>query len=295
VAQAGPVTPPTASPHLPVAKSVLPPVAETLPDDLDALLDFEQAAPALPPSRESNPYRAPQAAESQAVTAGGAIRRVTYSEVLSATWQIFKSQGVALIGATLVSSLAFFGILIVLRVVLVGLASAIAALELGSVPVAVALVAAYLLGLYCAVVMLVMGYLRYCVLLVRGKSASLSTLFATTSLGSGALVILVMLVAIVLGSILLVVPGIVASLLLAVAPIALVDRECSGFEALKLSTRIMSANFLPGFLAMFSAGFGGNLLVGLTCGVGLLVVFPFQVVLMTVIYLRATGRRAAID
>src|SRR5690606_14732863 len=115
------------------------------------------------------------------------------------------------------------------------------------------------------------------------------------SLVPGALVLLIMFVAMVVGTILLVVPGIAAGVLLAVAPIALVDRECGGFEALKLSTRIMSANFLSAFLVMFSAGLGGSLLVGITWGLRSWLVIPFLVTLLIVIYWRATGRRLAID
>ncbi len=200
-----------------------------------------------------------------------------------------------MIGATVLSLLGIVAVLAVHRVFLAGIGLLMQALEIRSLPIGFAFVMFALFGLVAGVMFVFLGYLRYVFLIARGKPAELSAFFSVGPLLlPGVLVCLCSVVAVLAGS-LLIVGGLIAGILLVLAPVVLVDKGSSAFNALALSARVMSKNFLPGFLLLMTIGFPGNLLIALTCGLGVLIVAPLEVLLWSVIYLRATGRRTAID
>ncbi len=65
--------------------------------------------------------------------------------------------------------------------------------------------------------------------------------------------------------------------------------------AINASFKVVSQNLLPVFLLLFSVGLLGNVLNLFTLGFGALVILPFQCLLASVIYLRGSGRRTAVD
>jgi uncharacterized membrane protein len=140
------------------------------------------------------------------------------------------------------------------------------------------------------------GLISFSLGAARGRPVGVNGIFsAGRFLVSGTAVLLVTVIGAIVGMFLLVVPGLLCIILLAIAPIALVDRDEGISSALTLAARVMSKNLLPAFLLLFPVGLGGNLIALLTCGLGVLLVAPFQLFLLVTIYLRATGQRTAYD
>jgi hypothetical protein len=276
----------------------IPAVDDTVADDLGALLDLERTAPALPTANalEVNPYRAPHTSESRADgSAPDEIRRIIYGETFTTAWQIFKSHAGSLIGATLCCTIVLALVFGMHQALLVGAMSILSLLEIRSPAVTYVVVIASLFALLAGITFVFLGYLRYVLLTARGKPAELNALFSTGPLTlPGMLVLLCTLLATAVGS-LLIVGGLIAALLLVLAPVILVDQERGAINSIATSARIMSKNFLPGFLLLSTVGFVGNLLTLLTCGLGVFAVAPLLSLLWSVIYLRATGRRTAAD
>jgi len=95
-----------------------------------------------------------------------------------------------------------------------------------------------------------------------------------------------------IGTLLLVVPGVIAYLGLWLGKFYVVDRQQGAVESLQASWRDTNGN--KGDLFVFALAYFGLVLVGLCmCGIGMLLTLPIAEAALTVIYLRRTGQIAA--
>lgn len=79
-------------------------------------------------------------------------------------------------------------------------------------------------------------------------------------------------------------------LCVSLSPLALVDGKAQNcVDAIRLSVRLMWPNLWRILVAEIAVGLMGSVLIVLTLGLGLLVVIPFHLVFVAVVYLRATG------
>jgi len=134
------------------------------------------------------------------------------------------------------------------------------------------------------------GMVRMTLAAVREQPAPLSLLF------SGADRFLTMFGAMLLtglavgfGTLLLIVPGIIAYLGLWLAKFYVVDRQQGAIESLQSSWRDSAGN--RGDLFVFSLAYFALALVGVcACGIGMIVTLPIAEAALAVIYLRRTGQ-----
>ena len=270
-------------------------------DEIAAMLDFEKTVPRAPSpdSLDINPYRSPTSTDGTPKSArddASEFKRITYGETIHAAWEILKANFWRLVGATALYSISMTFAQGVLTQALEKFGQAVAARGAGSTGLAIVVITLYLLTLLAFVAFFTLGYLKYIVQITRGKPAEVSMIFSSLPLFlPGYLLFVAIVLAVMIGVVLLIVPGLLAGLLFALAPIVFVDRESGVVESLRVSAGVMSKNLLPAFLLLFSVGMAGNILLVLTCGLGSLVVTPFHAILASVIYLRASGRRTAVD
>ncbi len=271
------------------------PSAENPLDDIAAMLDFEQSAPATARPLESNPYQSPRASE-RPTRKNGEVQRIRYGETMRTTWAIFKAKLGSCIGATVIVMIGFglaHGLLIG---AILAFAQVVVALKIGSVALANSVVVFFVSVNLLVLTYLTLGYCKFMLQLARGKPAEVSMLIDSLPLlWPGVGVFLLMFLAVGMGTFLLIVPGIFVAILLSLAPLALVDKEEGVLAALGLSAKLMMHNLLPVFLLLFPVILIGNLLSTVTCGLGGLITAPFQTLLAAVIYLHASGRQTAVD
>lgn len=121
------------------------------------------------------------------------------------------------------------------------------------------------------------GYAKFNLNLLDGAPATVGDLFAYFSYWKNAIIArLVSTVIITLFSILFVIPGIIASLSLAMVPYILAENpDMKAIDALKLSKNIMDGNRWRLFCLQFSF-IGWHLLASLTLGIGYLWLTPYM-------------------
>ena len=122
-----------------------------------------------------------------------------------------------------------------------------------------------------------LGYCRFNLRLADGRSGTIGDLFSEFGrFLDGFLLNLLTTIFVVLWSLLLVIPGIVASYSYAMAPyIMQEDPECSAMEAIRRSKAMMDGH--KGELFWLDLTFiGWELLSGLTLGIGALFLVPYQ-------------------
>jgi hypothetical protein len=285
-------------PSIPVAPAVFP--DEPIRDDIDELLDLELpvARADSPSPAQLNPYQSPSSDNNpQRVVRRGEIEitRVAYGDVMRTSWRIYKAN----LGAGLVVTIITMfcsGLLQSLVVALMPVL-AVAARNLGLGEAAVfPIMGLSLLAQLFLLTFFLCGLISFSLDTARGRPTGVGAVFsAGPHLVSGAGVLLVALCGVVAGAFLLVVPSLICAILLALAPVVLVDRDEGMLPSLTLSARVMLKNFLPAFLLLISVGIVSNLITLITCGLGILLVAPFQLFLLVTLYLRATGQRTAYD
>jgi uncharacterized membrane protein len=232
-------------------------------------------APGQPPYPEGQP---PQGA-----TSGG----WTPSELISAGWDRFGKHAVVLVLA--------YTVYLVLVEVFQAPGIAIDSLErmrpdlVAWAPPRIARMAVTAPIAFVVSAFLHVGLLRLVLQAARGEAPSFAVLFS----GAGRVLpmlglTLLMGMALVLGFLLFIVPGVILSLGWCMAPYYLVDANLGPIEALEASweaTKGVRGTLFLLFLAMFGIG-----LLGLVCCcVGMLVAGPLTMVIHAVAYLRLAG------
>ena len=139
---------------------------------------------------------------------------------------------------------------------------------------------------------ILMGNARFQINLLTGQGARFTDLFSQIHrLWAGFSMIFLQGLFVYLWSLLLVIPGIIASYRYAMMPYLMAEfPELSALDAMRESKRLMRGNKWRLFCLQLS--FLGWLLLGcLTLGIGLLWVYPYQSAAEAAFYLEITGRR----
>lgn len=234
--------------------------------------------PYAPPGQDDGGYLPPTA-----VGALGPPQPWQVGEVCRIGWEVIKREPM-LIVAQLIAFLVPNSLGSI-----TGVAEAVGVLEAGSAP-ALALQGVFTLVSVFLGWFLQVGMVRMFLAAVREQPAPLSLLF------SGADRFLTMFGAMFLtgfavgiGTLLLIVPGVIAYLGLWLGKFYVVDREQGAIEALQSSWRDTDGNRLD--LFVFACAYFALVVVGFClCGIGILVTLPLAEAALTVIYLRRTGQ-----
>lgn len=295
------------------------------PASLPAHLDFSERLPVAPAKPESfNPYASPVLVEGpsyQPSAEGGdfAIRptRFTFSELMSITWQVFRTH----IGMFTLLGAVLFGIFIAQQVVefAIGLVGGdtnspgvLIAIRFGAQVMNFLVQVATTLGGYC-----------FCLRLLRTGRTSLSAFLGFTSfywqgllkdilvlIAGVGVAFVVMLPAIFVGVLglnelvnpvflicMLVLLCALAFLMLPVfvAGVFLVDKRLGATEALQESWRCSQGNRWPLFGALLVVGLLGGLFMICTLYLGMIVFLPYLSLLACVAYMLMAGQKEAIS
>lgn len=243
---------------------------------------MQQMPPGHQPLNPPNPYAPPIAAGQSPVRVGaGAPLDWELGEVLSQAFDILKRYPVPLIVAPFLAQLISqaLGFSVELVKLVVDDTTVLGILGLG---IALAQVA---VGTFFAV-----GLTRLFVAAARGQEPEFGALFS----GDGRTMLLLLLtqllvgLAVIIGTALLIVPGVIAALGLAFALYYCVDLGEGPVEAVKRSWEATSGQKMK--LFVFALACIGVLLAGLfACLVGLLVAYPLVMLAAAIIYTRISG------
>jgi uncharacterized membrane protein len=243
------------------------------------------------PGIPQNPYASPSSSyDPPTAFSGGAlsVQQMDVGVALSAAWNLLRLNAVVLIGAYFIQLVLSFGISFGF-----GIASGI----LGQVLQDPQHPAVMLVQMSSSVVnqliqlWLAIGAILINLAVARGQNASIGMLF------SGAPYLLryigaaiIFGIAMGVGFLLLIVPGIYVVLTYWSYMYFLVDRNCGVFESFQLAKTHASGNRLNSFV-MFLLAAGLGMLGILACGIGLLVTAPLAFLTMVICYLMMTGQR----
>lgn len=236
--------------------------------------------PYAPPGHEDGGYPAP------AVGALGPPQPWEVGEVCRIGWEVIKREPMLI-----VAQLIVFVVPQVLGSVTTVI-EAMGVLEPESMPALLLQLVSTLVSV-CIGWFLQVGMVRMFLAAVREQPAPLSLIFSggdrvLTMFGA----LLLSGFAVGIGTLLLVVPGVIAYLGLWLAKFYVVDRQQGAVESLKSSWRDTDGNRLD--LFVFALAYFALSLVGLClCGIGILVTLPIAEAALTVIYLRRTGQAHA--
>jgi len=242
---------------------------------------------AAPPVVETgNPYQSPvtRTAVSSEAPSGINPTKIDFSDMLGRAWKILKANLGISIGAILILFVA---------------------------NIAVSLAVGFILGAADIREPLVNGLLNYFLTLVpntfftaggmifflniaRGKPGDLADLFkGGPRLLPATIVIFLYTVAVYVGMILLIVPGVIVALMFSQALILTIDRQTGITESFGVSRKLTAGNKLTLFVLYLVIGFGGIAFVIITCGLGLLLLMPYSLTLLVTVYLAMAGERTA--
>jgi uncharacterized membrane protein len=128
--------------------------------------------------------------------------------------------------------------------------------------------------------------------IANGREVSVGSFFKPRSIGNVVIATLIVGVITTIGFFLCVIPGLIASIMLMFAIIALLDRGLSAVDSIKASFDLAKANFgqvLLTWLVILAAVVVGALL----CGVGLLVALPLAALIEVYAWRRLSGGEVA--
>jgi phage FluMu protein Com len=239
-------------------------------------------------AQSQNPYQSPGEMETPPELAAEILRgfhptRIEVGDVMSRTWTIYKANLWPCVLVVFLYLVINFGMP---QLVSFGLRSADAmnGLALGVINILGGLLSIWLsLGLWI-----------YMLKTARGEKADVADLFSGGRLIVPAIGIsLIVLAAVIVGSILLIVPGIIISLMWSQATLVLIDRRTGVLDSLRYSARATSGNKLTLFAIGLAASVIGLVSTVCTIGVGLFFVYPYMALLLAVSYLAMTGQTTA--
>lgn len=149
------------------------------------------------------------------------------------------------------------------------------------------------IGLIVFLAMLVQSaYLSGLLDIADGREVAIGSFFKPRNFGAAAVAALLVALAVTVGYILCIVPGIAAAFLLAYAGHFAVDRGLSGPDALKASFETVKGNAGNSILTTLLAGIVGGLGTAL-CYVGVLVTGPLAALVQVYAYRRLSGGQVA--
>ncbi len=140
---------------------------------------------------------------------------------------------------------------------------------------------------------LAMGLIRAALAVLDGREPDVGMLFHTEGLVPYLIASILVGIAVGIGFILCIIPGIILSFLFAFYGYAIVDGKTDdAIEAMKMSWQLVSKNIGPLFL-LFVLAFLINLVGALLCGVGLLFTYPITAVAVAYAWRTISGGRIA--
>ena len=242
----------------------------------------------------SNPYASPAAFPAPATpfaTGHGELNPtiIDFGDIFNRTWEIFKVHwGMCLVVMILVGLIgAAFNLMVGIPMNLMAMATGdpYLAMAFGVANYACTILFNTWLGIGQAVY-----FLRIC----RGQQADIGEIFRggpyfLPVVGATILFLLIWL----LGSLLLIIPGIILALMFAQFYYLIIDQKLGVMESLDVSRQLMVGNKLTLFAINIVASLLGVLVILCTCGFGVLAVGPFLALLYAVIYLAVTGQPTA--
>ena len=266
-----------------------------LADEASISRNLVEVAPIILLMNEANPYAPPQtdlprAKRGARAAFAGTPRPWKTGEVLELAWQRVRTQKAVLMGASfcglglpqLVTFLprAFFEV--DARNVVHGNLLAYQATVLA------AQLASFFLSSY-----FLAGSAKIWIDVARGKEARFGDLFggfARTPSMLGMILLMTMTMAISVGFVCLIVPGIILTAGFSVAQYFVVDAEMGPMRALSASWEVTKGHRL----ALFGFGLAATLVMTIgafACGFGMLLTYPIVYVALAIVYLRISGHR----
>ena len=247
--------------------------------------------PAQPssPSNAPNPYAAPSATFDPSSSASGQLSWHNFDpgHALTTAWELFKPTAGILIAAYLIQLGFSFAISFAS-----GISIAIAEQVIGNPNAPLVILIQLGTSLLNQLIQgwLTLGFMRISLAIARRQPATVGMLFSGAPyllryIGSSIL----FGIAVTIGLVLLIVPGVYLILTYWSYLYFIVDRDCGVMESFQLAGEYGSGNRMNFFvLALMSMGI---MLLGLlACGVGILVAGPLVLLMISVAYLMMTGQ-----
>jgi len=250
-------------------------------------------APVAPDSM--NPYQSPAGLgpEPTAFAPAGEIRptRIDFSETLSRTWAVFTDRWVQVLGGLFLAGLVSLPIYVAFQVVNIFVVPQI---QDPAVGISVMVLAQIVFQVY--MFWITIGVQMFALGVVRGEQPRYGLIFA----GGRFLLSIVLCgiltqIIVMLGFILLIIPGFIFAMMLIQAQLLIIDRNLGVIDAMSTSRDVMVGNKLTVFALFLVTGIIGLLLALITCGLGYFAVGPYVMILSIVIYLGVTGQPTMAD
>lgn len=248
------------------------------------------AAPVSAPPDSTNPYQSPTGSglEPQSFAAPGAIRatRIEFGETLSRTWAVFTERWSTVLGGLFLAGLISLPAYIILQVVNIGVVPNIQEKAVG---IAIAVLTQIVFQVYFFWIMI--GFQLFTLAAVRGEEPRFGLLIA----GGRYLLSIILCgiltqIIIMLGFIMLIIPGFIFMMMLVQAQLLIIDRNMGVIDAMSTSRDVMVGNKLTTLGIWLVVGVLGYLFSILTCGIGFLGFMPYMMIMHIVIYLGVTGQ-----
>jgi len=233
--------------------------------------------------------------------------KIDAGEVISTSWEIFKSQMGLLIGGMIVYALIMIAISFLMQLIQGGMMAAFMGGRPGGFPgrpggVRQPPVGALILITFVSMILNLLvqsffqaGWSLFFLKVARGTNPEIANLFGggpyyLRMLGNSILFIIMMYI----GFLLCIIPGIIVALMFWPFQYVIVDDSSPPQSALSRAKDLTEGNWGAVFLlALASIGF--NILGALACLVGLLFTVPLTILMFSVAYCRMAGHRTAFD
>jgi phage FluMu protein Com len=254
------------------------------------------AAPSAPVAPDSmNPYQSPTGLgpEPHSFAPPGQVQptRIDFGETLSRTWSVFTERWLTMVGALFLAGLLFLPAAIALNVV-----NAVVVPTVGdqAVRFAVAILSQIVYQIYIFWIMI--GVQLFSLGVVRGEEPRYGLI-----LSGGRYLLAIVLcgiltqIIVMLGLVLLIIPGLIFAMMLIQAQLLIIDRNMGVIDAMSTSRDVMVGNKMTVFALFLVASLVGGVFAVITCGLGIFGAVPYMWILTVMIYLGVTGQPTMID
>lgn len=275
---------------VPEAGVTPPPLPNPLPEATSArsVSTAEQDAQPGPGAESVNPYAPPKTPTpflAPVSTAEIQPQIISFSRVFDTTWRLFVehfgefvAMGALVLGINIINIVANPDILIIL---ISADADPLAAEAVsGVIRFALGIILCWLQG----------GVLLYSIDLAKGLRPSFGRIFLPLNRFAGFFVVgLLYYLLVVLGMVLLIIPGIIFGLVFFCAPAVYLDGRAGVMESFSISRTITRGNRFTIFWLLLVTWVLMLIAVVVTCGLASLAALPFAILLMAVIYTSCAG------
>jgi len=239
------------------------------------------------------PGRSAAAAAGQPAPPGELVpAKLDMGDLFRTTWELFKREPLMCILAPIVMALFVF-----LSVGLAWVAVVVGGLISGSLVVGIFLAVVVVLATIPFQVWVGIGLAQFFLNVARGRPAGFGDLFSgrPDQILPFFLAALLYNVMVHVGTLLLIVPGIILATMFSQFSYLIIDRGMGVFDSLKFSKVLTNGNKMTLFLTALVGWLGAAAFTVVTLGIGSLVVGPFVSLLIAVVYLRITSQPTGVD